>query len=146
MGYSYGRTASGRLALSCGACGKLGGVRKRTCEYRVYYADGTSLPYCPAPALCGPCFAERRVSLHADCRESAARSTEKEAAKGRRLAAGDSIVAARWGDWHETVPTGKVGAVYRAADGTETWILTDEAHMPRWLSEAMLAEPWMPHA
>lgn len=78
MGYCY--SMDGRLA--CDGCGAVGETRKRTCPHRVTYADGTSLPYCPAPALCPRCWErEGKSAVHAGCKERAAARTAQEAGK-----------------------------------------------------------------
>ena len=51
MGYSYGYTAGGRMALSCQQCFHVGGVRKRPCP----------VGYCPDAALCPVCYARERT-------------------------------------------------------------------------------------
>lgn len=150
MGYSYGRSESGRLVLACDGCGKLGGVRKRTCPHKVYYAEGGSSPYCPAPALCTPCYHVHKGAMHRECAEGAAKATAREVERKRRLEAGEAELRTCWGSWHETVPAGFVGARYLALGGKETYVLLPDEPKAEtrslWLSEAVGAVPWENHA
>lgn len=126
MGYSYGQNGNGRWVLACDKCGSIGGTRKRPCRYRIHYADGTSLPWCPAPALCGPCFKALggTAGLHGDtCRDNAARAQADEDHKAACLAAGDKRVIVAYGDWHASVPTGMSLVGFRGADGVEEYRL-----------------------
>lgn len=130
MGYAYGRTATGRYALACDSCGNVGGVRKRPCRFWIRYADGTSLPYCPAPALCSPCFARRGGSkkIHGDaCRDGAATSQAREDKITARLEAGDKEVKAAWGSWHADVPEGMTLVMVRGTDKAESYWLIPRA-------------------
>lgn len=126
MGYSYGfNPATGRMNLSCDSCGTITNVRKRTCPYCVRYHDGTSLPYCPAPALCGPCFTKRgkNAGVHEACKEGARQAQARENVITARLSLGEHRLAAGFGSWHETVPEGSVGAIFRNKQGEEVYRL-----------------------
>lgn len=99
MGYSYGvNPETGRMALACDSCGRVGQVRRRPCPHLVVDEYGQRLPYCPAPALCPSCYAARRATLHAACAEPARRSSAEYAARRGRIAAGDLPVCAAFGD------------------------------------------------
>ena len=129
MGYSYGRTSSGRYALCCDSCGNTGGVRKRTCRFKVSYHDGMVLPYCYPPALCSPCFAKRGggKGIHGeDCKNGAAASQAEQDAKAAKLAAGDKQVMAAWGTWFADVPEGMSLVLFRGADKIEDYRLMPE--------------------
>jgi hypothetical protein len=148
MGYSYGRSENGRWLLSCDNCGAVGEVRKRTCPYKVTTTEGHALPYCPAPALCGPCFAKyggTRGVHGAECAKGAAASQARYDEERARLATGDSRVRGAWGEWQEYVPAGRVGLLFRNQDGRERhYTVTAEeydTHGP-WLSEYPDAQPW----
>ena len=159
MGFSYGRTASGRSTLSCDSCGTVGGVRKRTCPHKVHYAGGGSLPYCYPAALCSACYATAKPTLHAGHAELAAARTAAESAKHARLVAGDKEVSTAFGSWHAKVPTGFVGVGF-AGPATERGMLNGsisewrlvpaEVYDPsvrRYLSDYHGALPWSgPHA
>ncbi len=146
MGYGYGYGARGRLVLACDSCGKTGGVRKRTCPYKV---TGTSLrsptrtrwslPYCPAPALCADCYKNHGGlrGVHGDsCKNGAAAYQARYDAEQARLESGDSQVTTRYGSWAEGVPDGHVKVVYRSLDGRETVkILPKGVSDADWLSE-----------
>jgi hypothetical protein len=114
MGYSYGMAPSGRWALACDSCGEVGAVRKRTCPHKVT-SDSTrgpryALPYCPAPALCGPCFQRhgRTKGLHDRCAEGAAAAQAKYDETEARFQSGEGVVVAAWGDWDAETPSGMV--------------------------------------
>lgn len=104
MGYSYGRTYSGRYALACDNCGTVGGVRKRKCPHTVLTDSIRSvngqrhrLPYCPAPAVCSPCLKELGGSrkIHENCAEPAAKSqAEYDAAEALWLTGEPVVVSA----------------------------------------------------
>jgi hypothetical protein len=121
MGYSYGRTKSGSMALACDNCGNVGGVRKRPCRYKVTMNGRAPLPYGPAPAVCADCF--KRLGgtrgLHGeDCRKGAEWAQAKDDAEVARLKAGDYIVRSAAGSWHKDVPAGQVLVMFEASDGT----------------------------
>jgi len=119
MGYSFGRTASGRYALACDKCGTVGGVRKRACRYRVSDEGGHSLPWCPAPALCGACFKVLggTAGIHGEvCRDGAASAQADYDRKAARLAAGDKLVRVGYGSWHAKVPSGMVLVGFSGTD------------------------------
>jgi hypothetical protein len=62
-----------------------------------------------------------------------------------RLTSGDELVRAAWGDWHENVPEGKTGVLFRDVDGNDHYKLVraDEYDFHRkWLAEFTTAEPW----
>jgi len=142
MGYSY--TRSGRLC--CDNCGQEG-AHKRKCPHHVYYADGSSLPYCPAPALCSLCYTEHGKNLHNQCEESARRLTKEEACILVQLKAGRYKVTAAWGSWHETVPTDFVGVRFEDINGASEYrLIPDADYGARWLDEYVNAQPWKPHA
>jgi hypothetical protein len=119
MGYSYGRTRTGRHGLACDKCGTVGNVRKRACRFRVSDEGGITLPWCPAPALCNPCFTQLGGSagLHGDaCRDGAAVAQADYDRTAERLAAGDKHVRVAYGDWHAQVPTGSVLVGFTGSD------------------------------
>lgn len=74
--------SSGRLC--CDKCGQSGGVRRRTCPYKIrtdslrsMYGNRPVLNYCSPWALCSPCFKALGGlrGIHGDeCRDGAARS------------------------------------------------------------------------
>jgi hypothetical protein len=129
MGYGYGRTASGRSALSCDNCGSLEGTRKRVCVYTVLMAADDngrrhSLPYCPAPALCSACLkAEGGIrGVHGDsCRDGAAASQAGYDAEQAVLDSGAYLRRAAWGSGTHApgVPEGMVGVLFRNGAGEE---------------------------
>ena len=126
MGYSYGMGASGRTGLSCDGCGTVGGVRKRTCPHKVTTSSATghrhALPWCPAPAYCSRCFAERGGSkgIHVACAEAVIREQAREDAEQARYNAGERKVTAAFGDWADWVPDGMVGVHF--SDGARALI------------------------
>jgi hypothetical protein len=144
MGYCYGRSDSGRMKLACDRCSTLEGVRKRPCSHKV---DG--LPYCPAPALCGPCLKDVGGSraLHAQCEDGARRMQAEADHKRARLEAGDFAVGGAFGSWHENVPNGMVGVIFRGADGAEVMhLIPDEDYDPSskgFLSDYDTKDPWI---
>lgn len=145
MGYCY--DMAGRLA--CDACGKTGGVRKRTCPHRVHYADGGSLPYCQPAALCSDCYRKHKAKLHEGCAAGAAKQNAAEVARKAKLAAGELEVRSAWGDWHETVPTGMTGVLFRNGDQQDYRLMPQADYQPgdkHWLSDYPTAEPWENHA
>ena len=123
MGYSYGRSMNGRWILACDKCGAVGGVRKRKCRYTVTDERGMNpLPWCPAPALCGPCFKALggTAGIHGDtCRDAAAHAQSEADAKRARLAAGDKAVNVAYGSWHQSVPDGMVLVGFKGLDGVQ---------------------------
>ena len=121
MGYCYFGSGPNKNKLCCDACGD-GIGRKRTCTEKV---DG--LPYCPAPSLCKECFKKEGGSkkIHAQCKEPADRSRAERAAKQAKLDQGLLLRAAAFGDWHETVPEGWVGAAFEGLNKIE-WVLVPE--------------------
>ena len=119
MGYSYGQSMNGRWILACDKCGTVGAVRKRKCRFMVADEGGRALPWCPAPALCGPCFKALggTAGIHGDrCREGAAAAQAEYDEKAARIAAGDKPVRVAYGDWHGRVPTGAVLVGFRGSD------------------------------
>lgn len=123
MGYAYTRTGG----LCCDSCGTPG-ARKRKCPHTVT-TDGHTLPWCPAPALCAPCYARKGGlrGVHPErCREGAAAAQAEYDRIAERIAAGESQVKAAWGDWHAKVPTGLVGVLFVGAD-TRTYALVPQA-------------------
>lgn len=127
MGYSYGYDGiSGRVLLACDSCGNAGGVRKRTCTHKVSHLNETTgtthnLPWCQPPALCSPCFKTHGggKAIHADCAEGAAAAQTRENEKTARMRRGDAIVASAFGSWHESVPEGSTGVIFRGCGGVE---------------------------
>lgn len=147
MGYSY--DMRGRLA--CDSCGRTGETRKRPCPHKVTTETGQVLRYCQAPALCGDCLRKHggTAGVHAGCKEGAAKSQARYDARRERLAAGEAQVMCAWGDWHELVPTGLVGALFIGADKVEHCVLLrvqdyDPSTKP-WLSDYPDAMPWENH-
>ena len=103
MGYSYGYTAGGRMALSCQQCFHVGGVRKRPCP----------VGYCPDAALCPVCYARERqdgtwATHHADCPRAHAQYEAEQAAK---RAEPTLWARSARGDWAEGVPAGMVEVI-----------------------------------
>ena len=153
MGYGYGRTASGRMALACDNCGAVGGVRKRTCPHMVHYVDMADLPYCQPPAYCGPCWQKAGGNrIHDTCKAGAAKSNERESEHGRRLAAGELEVLTAWGDWHPAVPPGQVGVRFgglgaRTGHGPIEFRLIPKAdydhRTKHYLGDFPVATPWI---
>lgn len=146
MGYCYDN--AGRLC--CDSCGTAGNVRKNTCPHKVHYADGSSLPYCPPPALCPACLKKHggTAKIHAGCKEHAARSNAREVENARRYAAGELKRGAAWGDWHEKVPAGMVGVLFNnPSTGQERYKLIEAAryNAHEWLSEFEPLTDWTDH-
>jgi len=133
--------------LSCDGCGTIGGVRKRKCVFMVTYIDGSRLHYCQAPALCSECFAREGGArgVHARCEEGAAASQRNYDLERQRLEVGDARIASRFGSWHDLVPVGLVGAIYRDRQGQETYVLVaadSDDRTADWLSEVANPHPW----
>lgn len=135
MGYSY----SDRGRLACDACGAAdGNTRKRTCPHRIQYAEGGSLPYCSAPALCAACYAKRKGTLHDGCKAGAAKRNQDEIARGARFAAGELEVRTAYGDWHAAVPDGFVGVTFKARGAEAHRLIPKAVYDPgrkSWLSD-----------
>ena len=119
MGYSYGRTASGAMALSCDNCGHVGGVRRRRCPHTVL-ADSRrgsrhELRFCPSPALCADCFTKLSGTggVHAECAEGTRRAQEDYDAIERALDEGESFAISAYGDYHLAVPASMVGMTFQ---------------------------------
>lgn len=148
MGYSYGQTASGSWALACDRCPTAGGVRKRTCTYKVLtdslHGGRHALPYCSPPALCSPCYAAvgGAKGLHARCAEGAAASQAEYDAVEARLDAGEFISASGFGSWHEHVPDGFVGRIFRGRAGERYALIPEDADKHSVLSDVVGAKPW----
>ena len=125
MGYGY----DSNRRLVCDHCGTSGGVRRRKCPYTVSSASrpgdrAHSLPYCPAPALCAPCYLSLGGlrGVHGDsCAEGARASQDREDAKQARLATGDYHVVCRYGTW-EDMPKTHIRAVYQNRRGGQVWV------------------------
>lgn len=139
MGYCFDY----RGRLSCDSCGAAGGVRKRKCAYKVRSASHLgeahrgSLPYCPAPALCGACYKKHGGlrGVHGEiCRDGAAASQAREDAIQARFDAGDQLARSAFGSWHEEVPKSKVGVIF---SGGAKRLVPEEIYDRglRWLSE-----------
>lgn len=147
MGYGYGRTMRGGMALACDGCGEAEGrTRKRRCRFTVTH-DGHALPYCSAPALCPDCWDRKGKGrgVHGErCRKGAETSQAREDAKVARLATGDARVTSAIRieeDW--------TGVTFRDAEGRETLRLVPahEYHERNedhglWLSDYPLTAPW----
>lgn len=146
MGYS----CDYRGRLCCASCGAAGGVRKRKCAYKVRCesergeAARYSLPYCPAPALCGACYKKHGGlrGVHGEaCRSGAAASQAEADAIQARYEAGDQKPRSAYGSWHAQVPKGKVGVVY---SGGALVLLSEELYESRpWFSELKEYELWV---
>ena len=111
MGYSYSRNANGRMVLDCDGCGE-NPARKVRCPFTVSYADGGTLPYCQAPALCAKCRGDHgtKAAHRANgCETGAAKAQAREADRAAKALTGVLVTIAAWGSWHETVPNGFVG-------------------------------------
>lgn len=147
MGYSFGYNDNGRLVRSCDRCGAVGGVRKRTCRFKVTYAEGYSLPYCYPPALCSDC-AKKLKPLHGEsCQVGAAKATAREVERKARLVSGDFEVRSAFGHWHPAVPQAWVGVRFVSLNG-DVWKLlpaTDYNGAGGWLSEYPTAVDWPEH-
>jgi hypothetical protein len=107
------------MALSCDACGHVGGVRKRRCP----------VGYCPAPALCGACNAKFRqdgswARAHAECPRLHAEYVAEEAEKAAHP---EQWARSAFGDWHPDTPKGMVRVITHA--GTEV-IVPKDAYDP----------------
>lgn len=150
MGY----TIDNRGRLCCDHCGQAGGVRRRTCPYKVLTdssrAPRTLLAYCKAPALCGPCLKDLggMTGIHKGCAAEAESSQAEFDAIEARLEAGGSYVQAAWGR-ATGVPAGMAGVVFSGRTG-KTWVLVPEgdydAGRKPWLSDYPQAETWADHA
>lgn len=145
MGYCYERTIHGGMRLCCDKCGKSGGVRKRTCPHKVDHRDGTKpLPYCYPAALCSPCYAAEKKTLHATCAADAAQRQAEIDAHRARLEQGEWAVSSGWGSWADWVPEGWTGVIFRNINGDEQkWIVPADQYNPgskRYLSDYPDAE------
>lgn len=131
MGYI--RTAERRPRLCCDRCGRAGDVRKRTCTQRVRNADGSVLPYCSPPALCPECYRAlgQAKGVHGECRERAAASQERENKKIALIEKGEHLLRTAWGDWHENVPKGFLGALFEGKDGDVRVAMLEEDYAKR---------------
>jgi hypothetical protein len=142
MGYCY--DDGGKLC--CDACGDSGQVRKRTCPYRVHYAEGGSLPYCSPSALCAACYHTHKATLHADCKAGAAKRTAEELERAAMLEAGQYERRTAWGDWHPFVPAGFVGLRFVNKAGKELYRLISteryESITGQWLRDYPWAQEW----
>lgn len=115
MGYSYDY----RGRLCCDACGKSGGVRRRTCPHKVLgnslrTQQRVALPACSAPALCKECYAKHggQKGLHDGCAEFAAKSQAEDDAIEAALDAGEKFVVSASGDWLDHVPKDHVEVTF----------------------------------
>jgi len=154
MGYSYGRSASGRMALSCDHCGQVGGVRKRKCPFKVMDSGlrtkgvRYALSYCPAPAYCAKCFSANGGSkgIHEFCQEPARKAQEKYDAERAKLEAGELHVTSAYGDWCASVSKGWVGVVFADLEGNEVFVeIAQEQYDPGkkpWLSDYPARFAW----
>lgn len=132
MGYSYGQNERGRWVLSCDNCGNVGGVRKRTCPYKVLgdslrttTGQRYSMPYCYPAALCSACYATHKTTLHENCAAGAAESQAGYDAIEAGLDAGRKYVMSAVGDWHEDCPPGKTLVTFKGRDGEVTVAVDD---------------------
>lgn len=155
MGYCYGRNERGNMVLACDGCSNVGGVRKRTCPYKVRDdASRSTVPgtryemrYCYPPALCAVCYAKRggQNGVHANCAAGAARSQAEYDTSYARLVAGEYKVMSAFGSWHDAVPAGKTGVIFRNLDGDERTYLVDadeyEPGPKGWLADYPDAQP-----
>lgn len=144
MGYCYDY---GTNRLSCDNCGHSGGVRKRSCKFKVLTSATRgqgryTLNYCYPPAYCAACYKLRGgVKLHDKCREGAARSQATYDAEQARLEAGDAMITCRRGSHsRNNVPTGQYEATFVDINGRETVLVLldtpDHKNYPDWLSDA----------
>jgi hypothetical protein len=125
MGYLH--TANG--GKLCQNCLQPGGVRLRTCPYKVKSDSLRSvpvgarheMPYCPAPALCSPCYHALKHELHASCKDGAARAQAESDRTESLLQSGAFLRIAAYGDWHKSVPAGRVGITFRNGAGEESF-------------------------
>jgi hypothetical protein len=135
MGYVY--TSNGSLVCDC--CDATT-AKKRTCTHRV-----GALPYCSPPALCDDCYQQQGgPRLHDRCKKPAALARARDLVRRLMLEAGHFERCTAWGDWHESVPTGKVGVRFVGAGGQEEYRLLpeDSYNSHDWLHEFGAAEPW----
>lgn len=136
------------MAIVCDKCGQPGGVRKRQCPYLIAFADGGKVHYCIPPALCAACYRDLGGlhGIHGErCREGAARAQEREDQRMERLASGAFEVRVAWGDWHEAVPVGMTGVVFRGLGGDVARLIPAASYDPsakRWLDEYPDAQVW----
>ena len=154
MGYSYGRSASGRMALSCDHCGVVGGVRKRRCPFKVSDSGLRSkgvrhtVSYCPAPAYCDKCFSAngKTKGIHEFCEAPAKAAQAKYDAERAKLEAGELHVVSAFGDWCASVALGYVGVVFSSLWGTEVFAQVEEgeysASQKPWLSDYEFVKGW----
>ena len=139
MGYCYA-IRNGRHILACDSCGTAGNVRKRRCIYG----------WCQPPALCGPCYATLKPTLHGDaCRISAEQYQAEKDAEQAILDGGDAISRTGWGSWHDAVPDGYVGRRFEYGDGTSAYRLIpadiDNDRTSKALSDYPEAIDWTNH-
>lgn len=131
MGFCY--DIRGRMC--CDRCGLSGGVRKRTCKYKVLsdslYGPRQSLPYCPPPALCSACYrALGGIRIHDGCKEPAAASQADADAIEAVLDSGDLLSTTAFGDWHNEVPAGMVGLRFTGRTQHSVWRLARSEDYP----------------
>lgn len=135
MGYSRD-ARTGRLC--CDGCGTTGGVRKRTCPYKVtcdsLRGQRSTVAYCPPPALCPACY-EKEGGLRGvhpeGCKTGAAVMQAEADAVEAGLTAGESFVVSAFGDWHEDVPAGLVMVVFRGRSGESRVLVEKDEYDPR---------------
>jgi hypothetical protein len=116
-------------SLCCDNCGQTGGVRKRTCPHKVLGDSLFSvvpglrgeLPYCSPAALCSRCYHAHKATLHAGCKEGAARQQAKADQIEEMLESGAYLRTAAWGEWHEKVPAGRVGVAFKNREGAKVY-------------------------
>lgn len=152
MGYSY--DMSNRLC--CDNCGTSGGVRKRKCPH-VVTTDSARGPrvaihYCYPPALCNGCYRANgglRGVHGQSCKDGAARSQAEYDVTEAKLAAGDLIVLAAWGDWQAKVPEGMCGVMFGKTGVAVYRLVPHDSYQPRakgFLSDYPEATAWEDHA
>ena len=134
MGYCYGTSpTTGRQLLACDGCGSIGSTRKRTCPYKVLQSTFRTrsdvrrpVPYCPAPAYCPACYAERKGAgaLHPFCKDAAKQAEAEQDAIQAALDGGEYLVCSASGDWRDDVPTGYVAVTFwnKAMDEIEVYL------------------------
>lgn len=124
--------SAGRLC--CDKCGQSGGVRKRTCPYKVrcdslrsMYGQRPVLSYCSPWALCSPCFKVLGGlrGVHGDsCRDGAAQSQAEYDAIELALEAGELFVVSA-----STTPEGMVAVTFWGRYDPETRSRPEQKHI-----------------
>jgi hypothetical protein len=157
MGYCYGKTTSGHIALCCDVCGTTGGVRKRLCPHFVLTDNSRTstrqrIRHCSPNALCPACYDTYKATLHDQCKADAAAAQRGYDENQSRLDRGEKMLLSARGSWDRSVPKGFVGATFGgppSSDSIHVLIpLSDYDRTEtrsRWLSEFPATRPWILH-